>query len=72
MASAATQTDLAIMIAEQVMSGIDEAVGYWLGRIEHELVSSKLIPSEQLKAIERVLQEYKEVTGKMPIQCAQA
>lgn len=72
MASASTQTDLIIMIAEQVMSGIDEAVEYWLGRIENELLGGGLSPSEQLKAIERVLQEYKEVTGKMPIHCAQA
>lgn len=67
-----TQIDLVSLIAKQIASGIDDAVGYWLGRVERELTDSKLSPDEQLRAIELVLQEYTEVTGKSQFRCAEA
>lgn len=66
------QIDLVSLIAKQIVSGIDEAVGYWLGRVERELANSRLTPYEQLRAIELVLQEYTEVTGKPQFRCAEA
>lgn len=71
-ATTSTQSDLVSMIAHEVVSGIDEAVGYWLGRIERELVGRSLSPEQQLRAIERVIREYKEATGQVPFCCAQA
>lgn len=67
-----TQIDIVSLIAEQIASGIDKAVGYWLGRVESELAGSGLTPAEQLRAIELVVQEYKEATGIPKFGCAEA
>ncbi|MGH9514100.1 MAG: hypothetical protein ACRD3P_00280 [Terriglobales bacterium] len=72
MATTTTQSDLVSMIAHEVVSGIDEGVGYWLARIEQELAGSGVSAEEQLRAIGRVIREYKEATGKLPFRCAQA
>ena len=72
MATTSTQADLVSMIAHEVVSGIDEAVGYWVGRIEQELMARSLSPEQQLGAIERVIREYKEATGRAPFCCARA
>jgi hypothetical protein len=60
------------MIAQEVVSGIDEAVDYWLGRIEQQLVGSSLSAEQRLSAVERVIREYKEATGKLPFCCGHA
>jgi hypothetical protein len=72
LAIASTQSDLVSMIAHEVVSGIDEAVGYWLGRIEQELVDRDLSAEQQLGAVNRLIREYKEATGKLPFHCAEA
>ena len=72
MASASTQSELISMIAHEVISGIDEAVGYWLNRIEQELGDRGLSAEQQLRGIELVIREYKEVTGNLPFRCAEA
>jgi hypothetical protein len=72
LASTSTQADLVRMIAEEIGSGIDEAVEYWLGRIEQELVGGGFSPEQKLGAVHRVIREYKEATGKFPFHCAQA
>lgn len=72
MATASTKSDLVSMIAHEVVSGIDEALGYWLGRIERELIARGLSAEQQIRGIELVLREYKEATGKPPFGCAEA
>jgi hypothetical protein len=72
LASTTTQADLVSMIAQEIGSGIDETVEYWLGRIEQELVGGGFSPEQQLRAVHRVLREYREATGKLPFHCAQA
>jgi hypothetical protein len=64
MASTAMRADFVRLVAEEIVSGIDHALDYWLGRIELELVDAKLTSIERLHAIERILREYKEATGK--------
>jgi len=71
-ASTSTQSDLVSLIAQEVISGIDEAVGYWLGRIEQQLAGRGLSAEQQLRGVELVIREYKEATGKLPFRCAQA
>jgi hypothetical protein len=71
-ASTSTQSDLISMIAHEVVSGIDEAVGYWLSRIEQELVGRGLSAEQRLRGVELVIREYKEATGKLPFRCAEA
>jgi len=72
LATASSQSDLVSMIAQEVVSGIEEAVGYWLNRIEQELVGRGLSAEQQLRGIELVIREYKEATGKLPFRCAEA
>lgn len=64
MANTATRSDFVNLVAEEISFGIDHALDYWLGRIEMELVDDKLTPAERLCAIEFILREYKEATGK--------
>jgi len=72
LATASSQSDLVSMIAQEVVSGIEEAVGYWLNRIEQELVGRGLSAEQQLRGIELVIREYKEATGKLPFRCPEA
>lgn len=72
MATATTQLDLVGLIASEIACGIDNAVGYWLGRIEQQLADSGLTADEQLRAIELVLEEYKQLTDESHFPCAQA
>jgi len=72
MASRATQTDFVDMVATEVSSGIDRALGYWLGRIELEIVDRSLTTSQRIDAIEDILQEYKVRSGRVDVGCASA
>ena len=72
MASRATQTDFVDMVAEEVSLGIDRALGYWLGRIELEVVDRSLTTSQRIDAIENILQEYKVRSGRAEVGCASA
>jgi hypothetical protein len=72
MASTATRADFVSLVAEEIASGIDHAMDYWLGRIEMELGDAKLTTIERIHAIELILREYKEATGKAQLSCASA
>jgi hypothetical protein len=72
MASRATQTDFVDMVAAEVSSGIERALGYWLGRIELEVVDHSLTTSQRIDAIENILQEYKVRSGRADVGCASA
>jgi hypothetical protein len=72
MASTATRSDFVSLVAQEIASGIDHALDYWLGRIEMELVDAKLTTPERLRAVELILREYKEATGKIQLSCASA
>jgi hypothetical protein len=51
MASKATRADFVEMVAEEISSGIDRALHYWLGRIELEIVDRSLSTSERIYAV---------------------
>ncbi len=72
MANTEARTEFVSMVAEELIFGIDRAVGYWLARIEQELANASRSSLEQLRAIQRVVQEYKEATGKTQLACASA
>lgn len=72
MASRATRVEFVEMVAEEVTSGIDRALGYWLGRIELEVVDRSLTTAERLDAIENILYEYKLLSGRADAGCASA
>ena len=72
MASTATRADFVNLVAEEISFGINHALDYWLGRIEMEVVDAKLSNAERLRAIEFILLEYKEATGRSQLNCASA
>lgn len=72
MASTTTRADFVSLVAEEIVSGIDHALDYWLGRIEMKLVDAKLTTIERICAVEHILREYKEATGKTQLNCASA
>ena len=72
MASTATRSDFVSLVAQEIATGIDHALDYWLGRIEMELLDAKLTTSERFRAIEIIMREYKEATGKIQLSCASA
>lgn len=72
MASTATKADFVRMVAQEVSSGIDRALQYWLGRIEMEVLDRKLTVAQRISAIEQILTEYKLATGQTGLGCASA
>lgn len=72
MATRANQIDFVDMIAQEVSSGIHQALGYWLGRIELELIDLSLPESQRLDAIEGILREYKFLSGREEVGYASA
>jgi len=69
MAGSSTRTDFVSMVAEEISSGIDRALQYWLGRIELEVVDRSLSTDERIDAIEQILIEYKMRSGKAEFGC---
>jgi len=66
MASTAMSTDFVSIVAEEMASGIDRALRYWLGRIELEVVDRSLTTAERISAVEQIIEEYKALTDRMP------
>ena len=58
MARAATKDDFVMMVAQEVSSGIERGLNYWMGRIE--LVDRSLSTADRICAIERILEEYRD------------
>jgi hypothetical protein len=72
MAHTTSRTELVSLVADEIISGIDHAVEYWMSRLEQELTANGLTAFGRLRAIERLLGEYKDVTGKNQLSCASA
>ena len=73
MASVATsRADFVSLVAEEIIAGIDHATEYWLARIEQELTAPGLNMLERIRAIEQIVAEYKDTTGKLHFRYASA
>ena len=59
MINTAAKKDFVSIVANEISSGIDRALAYWLGRIEVELVDRSITTAQPEAAIEAILQEYK-------------
>jgi hypothetical protein len=70
--AATTTTDFVSLVAEEIVAGIDYATEYWLSRVEQELSVAGVSCVDRITAVQRVLQEYKEVTGKAHFRSASA
>jgi phage baseplate assembly protein W len=67
--AAANRTEFVTIVAREISSGIDRALRYWMGRIEMEALDASMTSAQRVVAIERVLQEYKQL-NKSELQCA--
>ena len=72
MAKAVSTTDFVTIVAQEVSSGIERALHYWMGRIELEVVDRSLSTTERICAIEQILREYKESEDTAELGCASA
>jgi hypothetical protein len=73
MASVATsRADFVSLVAEEIVAGIDYATEYWLARVEQELTAANVSCVDRIQAVQHVLREYKEVTGKVHLRSASA
>lgn len=59
MINTAAKKDFVSIVANEISSGIDRALAYWLGRIEVELVDRSITTAQREAAIQAILQEYK-------------
>ena len=64
MAREVTDDDFVLMVAQEVSSGIERGLNYWLGRIELEIVDRSLSTAERISAIEQILEEYRDVINR--------
>jgi hypothetical protein len=62
MATSAIHGDFVSIVAEEMSSGIDRALRYWLGRIEIEVIDRSFTTAERISAIQKILEEYKSLT----------
>lgn len=60
MSQTANNSEFVNMVAREISSGIDRALGFWLGRIELELVDASFTMAQRLAAIEAIVHEYKQ------------
>jgi len=72
MANIANGTDFVRIVAREISSGIDRALGYWLGRIELEMVDQNLTTAQRMAAIREILRQYKQASEKDEIGLASA
>ncbi|HEY8670442.1 MAG TPA: hypothetical protein VIL63_06370 [Terriglobales bacterium] len=66
------QADFVNLVSSEIVTGIDRAVEYWLARIERELENAGMTSIERVHAVENILREYKNLTGKTDLLCASA
>lgn len=60
MLNSQSKREFVSIVANEISSGIDRALAYWLGRIEVELVDRSITTAQREAAIESILREYKQ------------
>ena len=66
------KSDFVNLVAEEIVAGIDYATEYWLARVEQELTAANVSCMDRIQAVQRVLSEYRDVTGKAHFRSASA
>jgi hypothetical protein len=68
LATAVIPTKLIEVIASEMAVGVDRAVECWMSQIEHALTDVHLTSLGRLNAVREILDEYKQLTGKVQLQ----
>jgi hypothetical protein len=63
-ATVAVAQDFVSIVASELASGVDRAVECWMMQIEQALNDTHLTTIGRLQAVQSVLLQYKELTGK--------
>lgn len=72
MSDSGIKSDFVNIVAREISSGIDRALAYWLGRIELELIDASFTTAQRLAAIQAIVHEYKQASGREEIGLASA
>ena len=64
MATVAVAQEFVSIIAEEIASGVDRAVECWMAQMEEALNDGHLTTPGRLAAVQAVMRQYKEITGK--------
>ena len=67
MATTAIPTDLVNIIASEMSVGVDRAVECWMSEIEQALTDMHLTSLGRLNAVCEIVNEYKQLTGKVQL-----
>lgn len=67
MATTAIPTDLINVIASEMSVGVDRAVECWMSEIEQALTDTHLTSLGRLNAVCEIVNEYKQLTGKVQL-----
>ena len=64
MATTAINRELVQLIAEEMASGVEMAVEYWMIEIDEALTDMRLTTMGRLNAVREIVENYKNLTGK--------
>lgn len=67
MATTAIPADLINVIASEMSVGVDRAVECWMSEIEQALTDTHLTSLGRLNAVCEIVNEYKQLTGKVQL-----
>jgi hypothetical protein len=68
LATTAVSTDIVDIIAGEMALGVDRAVEFWMSQIERALTDPHLTSLGRLSAVRGIVDDYKDVTGKVLLQ----
>lgn len=60
MATVASNRELIEAVVEEMSQGIECALGFWLGQIEHALSDPRLTTLGRLNAVRTIVQQYRQ------------
>lgn len=69
MATSVINREFIEAVATEMSAGIHAALDCWMARIERVLESSTLTTLGRLQAVQEILAEYKQLTGKATLDC---
>ena len=71
MATAVVANDIVNVIASEMASGIERAVGWWMSQIEAAMSDPKRTTLGRLAAVREILQDYKQLHGGAEMKAAE-
>ena len=64
--------ELVSVVAAEMAFGVEQAVECWMAQIERALEDPRLTTLGRLNAVGQILERYKDLTGKIHLECRRA